>query len=266
MAQTRIKTSHYQPHTNLLRGQIVYASRLLPKYQDTQFNWKDISIVIPAFNEAVTVGTVARLALSVGPAEVIVVDNNSSDQTTAVAKDAGAKVINCKTQGKAETIIAGVNATLPNTSIILFLDADLLGLQTDHLRALAIPFFTAKQPEDIMTLGTFDRGPNTNRWYWHSLPILTGQRALLKSQFNKIVTSQTLHGWEIEATLNAYFRDHKLPMMPMILDGLFHRPKDEKLTKPVLGQWERIKMLLIATGSYFKYPFRKLTRIFLPRR
>lgn len=53
-----------------------------------------LSIVIPAKNEAVSIGKVVAAALAEFPeAEVIVVDDGSADDTAAVAKSAGANVI-----------------------------------------------------------------------------------------------------------------------------------------------------------------------------
>ena len=263
MISKKKNNPHFEPHTHVWRGKIVYASKLLEQYRNIEIPWHKISIIIPAFNEASTVGTVVRTALSVEPKEVMVVDNNSSDKTFMVAKESGAKTIVCNIQGKAEAMIAGVKATDPQTDIILFLDADLLGLQIDHLKALAAPFFTKSNiPPNIMTLGTFDRGTEINKIYWYGLPALTGQRALLKTEFLRVTSTEKIKGWEIEATLNAHFRHHKLPILTMILDGLFHRPKNEKFTNASRGNFERAKMLTIATLSYLKYPLRKLNRAF----
>jgi glycosyltransferase involved in cell wall biosynthesis len=253
---------HYEPHTNLWRGKVVYAQDILQIYTHVEVPWQKVSIIIPAFNEAVTVGTVVRTALSVEPYEVLVVDNNSADSTAEIAAKSGAKVESCLTQGKAEAMITGVKATHDATEVIMFLDADLLGLQINHLKALAAPFFAKSQnPSNIMTLGTFDRGTDINKIYWYGLPALTGQRGVLKSEFLRVIDTHQIKGWEIEATLNAHYRDHKLPMLPMILDSLFHRPKNEKLTNRHIGNYERVKMLAIATFSYVKYPLRKLKRL-----
>jgi len=53
-----------------------------------------LSVVLPAKNEAAAVGaTVARLRELLPEAEVVVVNDGSSDATAAVATEAGARVV-----------------------------------------------------------------------------------------------------------------------------------------------------------------------------
>ena len=53
-----------------------------------------LSIIIPAKNEAATIGQVAGTIQGLYPdAELIVVDDGSTDETAALAREAGAKVI-----------------------------------------------------------------------------------------------------------------------------------------------------------------------------
>jgi glycosyltransferase involved in cell wall biosynthesis len=64
-----------------------------------------IAVIIPCHNEAATIARVVldfRAALP--EAEIFVYDNNSTDGTDAVAKNAGATVRYCRQQGKGSTI------------------------------------------------------------------------------------------------------------------------------------------------------------------
>ena len=54
-----------------------------------------IAVIIPAFNEALSIGQVVE-ALPNHVNEVIVVDNNSTDTTKTIAKEKGAKLRNLK--------------------------------------------------------------------------------------------------------------------------------------------------------------------------
>ena len=51
-----------------------------------------IKVIIPAYNEEDSIGKVITEIPSI-VSEIVVVNNNSSDQTVAVAKDAGATVL-----------------------------------------------------------------------------------------------------------------------------------------------------------------------------
>lgn len=227
-------------------------------FQNTEIDWSKIGIIIPAYNEEQTVARIVIAAKVVHPGRLIVVANNSTDNTAQVAEEAGAEVYNCPIKGKAEAMLTGVNKLDESeTPIVMFLDADLTNFKTDHIKALASPFFREDgELPNIMTLGTFDRGEKQNEFYWFNLPFLAGQRALLVKEFKQALKGTHATGWEIEATLNAYFRDEKLRFVPMVLDNVYHIPKDQKFQE-TRGQWERVKMLFIAMMGYIKFPFRK---------
>ncbi|MFN8644260.1 MAG: glycosyltransferase family 2 protein [Candidatus Binatia bacterium] len=84
-----------------------------------------VSVVLPAYNEAATIGEVVRGARRATPnlSEVLVVDDgNSGDDTAAVATAAGATVIrHPRNRGKGEALRGCRAAT---GGILLFLDAD----------------------------------------------------------------------------------------------------------------------------------------------
>src|SRR5450631_1062159 len=64
-----------------------------------------IAVLVPCFNEEVAVATVVADFRKVLPAaEIYVYDNNSSDRTVAVAREAGAHVRSERRQGKGHVI------------------------------------------------------------------------------------------------------------------------------------------------------------------
>ena len=89
----------------------------------------EISFVLPAYNEALLIGeTVARLreaARELGVChEVIVVNDNSDDDTAEVAQAAGALVIDVENRQIAATRNAG--ARVAKGAVLVFVDADTL--------------------------------------------------------------------------------------------------------------------------------------------
>ena len=71
-----------------------------------------VSVVIPAYNEEKYIVDCLK-ALSnqtIAPDEVIVVDNNSTDKTASLARQAGAKVITVLEPGITPARTAGFNA------------------------------------------------------------------------------------------------------------------------------------------------------------
>lgn len=85
---------------------------------------KSLSIVIPAKNEAATIATVVTAARDEFPhAEVIVVDDGSSDDTGALAGDAGATVIrHPESLGNGASVKTG--ARNASGEILAFMDGD----------------------------------------------------------------------------------------------------------------------------------------------
>lgn len=83
-----------------------------------------VSVVIPAYNEEKLLGRCLESLKNqvVQPYEVIVVDNNSSDATSAIAKGYGASVVSEKRQGIAWARDAGFSKATGD--IIARLDAD----------------------------------------------------------------------------------------------------------------------------------------------
>jgi len=81
-------------------------------------------IVIPARNEAASIGLVLDEIPRERVAEVIVVDNGSSDDTAEVARAHGATVVREDEPGYGAACLRGIAATGDDTDVIVILDAD----------------------------------------------------------------------------------------------------------------------------------------------
>lgn len=84
----------------------------------------NLSIVLPAKNESAAIGNTVRGIVNLYPeAEVIVVNDGSTDSTAEVAMAAGAKVVqHIYSKGNGASIKTGARAA--TGQIIVFLDAD----------------------------------------------------------------------------------------------------------------------------------------------
>ncbi|MDB5047688.1 MAG: hypothetical protein JWO30_759 [Fibrobacteres bacterium] len=82
-----------------------------------------VRVIIPALNEEAAIALVLR-AIPPGVAEVIVVDNGSTDATVAVARSLGATVVAEPKRGYGAACLRGMAALAPDTAIVVFLDGD----------------------------------------------------------------------------------------------------------------------------------------------
>ena len=97
-----------------------------------------ISFIVPAYNEEVMVGATVRTlrasASAIGaPYELLVVDDDSTDATAAVARDSGAAVLQVKLRQIAAVRNAGARAA--QGDLLVFVDADTL-VPENTLRAM----------------------------------------------------------------------------------------------------------------------------------
>ena len=211
-----------------------------------------VAAVIPAWNEASTVGAVVYAALDARLVdEVVVVDNASSDGTATVAATCGASVVYEPVAGKGEAMRAGV-AAVDRADVIVFLDADLVGLRPKHVDRLVRDVTSGGAD---MACGLFDRGPLANPIFLRHLPVLTGQRAVRRDLFLQLDDAD-VRGYRVEAALNSLVAQRGLVRRDRVLPGLWHRTKQEKLGSPVVGHATKLAMLGTVCWSYARLAVR----------
>ena len=83
------------------------------------------ALIIPALNEAESIGLVLNRLPSGLFSQVIVVDNGSDDGTAEVAQATGAQVVREARRGYGQACLAGLAHLAPKVQAIAFMDADL---------------------------------------------------------------------------------------------------------------------------------------------
>ena len=223
-------------------------------HQPPEPTLNDVVIIIPALNEAARIEAVLTPCLAANLGPVVVVDDGSSDATGEVAARAGATVIRLPhNQGKAAAMLAGAEP-YHNYPFFMFIDGDLINLQTHHLHALAEPLRTGSAD---MSRGDFKGG----RWQTHLSqnisPILNGQRCIRSELFLAIPELGTL-GYGVEVAIAAAakagrWRVHRVP-----LQGVAQVMKEEKESSQGLsGMYGRLKMYRQVLAILFQRFFPK---------
>ncbi|MFD3917492.1 glucosyl-3-phosphoglycerate synthase [Streptomyces sp. NPDC058595] len=127
-----------------------------------------VSVVLPALNEAATVGrivSVIRRDLMSGPAplvdELVVIDSGSTDRTGEIAAAAGARVVHRDdilpglpaVPGKGEVLWRSLLVT--SGDIVCFVDADLKDFSADFVSGIVGPLLT--EPDVLFVKAMYDR-------------------------------------------------------------------------------------------------------------
>jgi glycosyltransferase involved in cell wall biosynthesis len=193
--------------------------------------------VIPAYNEEQTLGAVINVTKQVAEIDqVIVISDGSTDKTAQVARAYGATVIELEQNlGKGGAMKVGIDSA--DAEIFVFLDADLIGLRPDHVKALLKPVLEDRAD---MVIGVFDRGRVATDLAQVVAPYLSGQRAVKRSVLQG-VSGMELARFGVEIALTRHLRKSDTRVIEVTLENLTHRMKEEKLGL-LRGFMARMKM------------------------
>ncbi|MEX2542514.1 MAG: glycosyltransferase family 2 protein [Trueperaceae bacterium] len=181
------------------------------------------TVLIPAFNEADTIGSVVQVARLAGLGRVLVVDDGSQDDTAEVARRAGGEVIELRRNlGKGGAVAAGL--ALTDSDVIVLVDADLVGLTSAHIRSLAEPVVSGSAN---MTRGVFTGGRWRTTAAQRLTPQLSGQRATRRELLLRVPQlARTRYGIEVAITNTA--RREGWRCRDVRLEGVSQVMKEEK--------------------------------------
>ena len=226
---------------------------------DTTLARPRVAAIVPAYNEASRVVDVLEtISRAHGVDEIVVVTDGCTDDTApnirawlqnreANAKEATAKPVRLfelpNNIGKGGAMAHGAHRT--HAEILLFLDADLIGLQPPQVDEMIAPMLRQEKPAD-MVLGLFGavRGGLLGWWlsYCHrSVPSITGQRAIRREVFLAI-PGLTRSRFGVEAAITCFVQsDPDLKVEYAYLHSVTHPIKEEKLG-PWRGARNRARM------------------------
>jgi len=169
--------------------------------------------------------------------EIIVVSDGSTDDTYEVARCFdGVRALQLpQNLGKGGAMHVG--ACHCEAPVLVFLDADLIGLTPNHVDRLVEPVLRG---EADMSLGVFRGGRRVTDLAQKLFPFVSGQRAIRRELFLEVPNVQCARfGVETQITRWAARRRWRVRYVP--LHGVTHPMKEEKLGR-LRGTVARLRM------------------------
>ena len=212
-----------------------------------------LTCLIPAYNEASRIAAVLEAVLN-HPLidEVLVIDDGSTDATSAVVQTyPQARLITLTSNGgKTAALARGLSEA--KYSLILLVDADLLGLSQADLTALITPVLT-NQADISISL----RQNAPFLWRWIGLDYISGERVLHKSLLTPHLHHlKTLPKFGFEVFLNSLLIHQNFRIAVVNWPGVISPLKSQKY-----GFWAGVKADLAMIRDLIRaVPMRDLVR------
>jgi glycosyltransferase involved in cell wall biosynthesis len=187
-----------------------------------------ISVIIPALNEAQSIATVLDAIPAQNLAEILVVDGGSTDGTPRIAEMSGARVVHEPRRGYGQACYTG--AMEAKGEILVFLDAD----GADDPRRLPLLVEPLLLGEAEMALGSRLAGdvqPGAMPWHQrlgnrlaaqlirglYGLPLtdLSPFRAVLRQELLALNMQEMTYGWPTEMIVKAARRGWRIREVPV---------------------------------------------------
>ena len=193
---------------------------------------KIIKVIIPAYNEEKSIIKVIQDIPSIVD-EIIIVDNNSSDQTAKNAQEAGAKVLTEIKKGYGNACLKGISyvkSQTHQTDIIVFLDGDFSDYPEELTKLIApiindnIDFVIGARVSRFREKGSMTRPQIFGNWLATTLMSLLFNskftdlgpfRAIKYHKLLALKMEDKTYGWTIEMQLKALKNNYSYLEIPV---------------------------------------------------
>ena len=226
-----------------------------------------IGVIIPAYNEALSIGKVV-LEIPQTVTEIVVVNNGSTDETEIKAISAGATVLNEIKKGYGNACLKGmsyVKSQTHQTDIIVFLDGDFSDYPEELTKLIApiindnIDFVIGARVSEFREKGSMTRPQIFGNWLATTLMSLLFNskftdlgpfRAIKYHKLLALKMEDKTYGWTVEMQLKALKNNYSYLEIPV---KYRNRIGVSKVSGTVVGTvMASIKIL----GWIFKYYFK----------
>jgi len=188
-----------------------------------------VSVIIPALNEAESIGFVVQSMPWAIIDECIVVDNGSTDGTAEIAAAAGARVVKSP-RGFGAAMYAGSLAALETSEILVFMDGDgadvitempnLLGpVQRDEVDfAIGSRIRGKREPGSMLASQVFAGqliGWLVNIFYGFRYTDMGAFRVVRRNALQRMNMTEMTYGWNLEMQIKAVQQKLRILELPV---------------------------------------------------
>jgi len=205
----------------------------------------EVVALVTAYNEESTIGQVLEALLACPSIDKVqVVDDASTDSTREVALKRNVKVVTLPERVPVGQAIMHHLTDLEEECILIWCDADLLGLRPQYMETLIRRFREEKVSQSLSSRGLPLTWPNWLRigplkWAWkRAFGPITGERVILLSTFREAIAlsrqlqwAEMMRGYGIVLFLNWYAANYGSGSVITYFDQLRQRQKHEKWGK-----------------------------------
>jgi glycosyltransferase involved in cell wall biosynthesis len=189
-----------------------------------------VSVIIPCLDEEAAIAAVVREALAQGVDEVVVVDNGSSDQTAARARESGARVVAEPRRGYGRACAAGLASVRSDAEIVCFLDGD--GSDVPEFLSDVVGPVARREADFVMgsrLRGRREAGSMTPQQraagaiagvlmrvvYGVRFTDMSPFRAMRAAQLRSLGMRETTYGWNLEMQMRAAAAGLRIQEVPV---------------------------------------------------
>ena len=222
-------------------------------------------VVIPAYNEAESIAQVIAAIPGNAVERIIVVDNASTDETSALARNAGAYVVYEPRRGYGSACLRGISEA-KDADIIVFLDADYSD-DPSKLHEILHPIINDKSELVIGSRILGDAEPGAlppharfgnrlacfliRRLYGYHFTDLGPFRAIRRDALERIQMRDTNYGWTVEMQVKAAIHGLRCTEVPVPYKIRIGR---SKISGTVSGSVKAgVKILWTVFSLYFQH-------------
>jgi len=186
---------------------------------------RKICAVIPAYNERGRVSNIVKVLRSLLK-YVLVVDDGSTDGTAIEASSSGAIALLLPENMGKKAALETAAKYIKNFKYVLLFDADLVGLERQHIYQLIEPVVS---DEVDIAIGLLVGGRFFTHFAQRLVPHLSGQRAMPVSLFIKFLDEyRTVEGYGIESAMKDFAKRYNFRVTYIELWGVAQIMKEEK--------------------------------------